>query len=428
MTRIERIRAGEVPPEVKQVAEEEGIELEDLLKYVKEGKAVILLNSKRKKPIKPVGVGKRLRTKVNVNIGTSPEFVDYEYELKKIELAEKYGAHTIMDLSVGGDVERMLEMVIEKSSLPVGTVPIYSAAVRAKKEGKSLLDLTVKDMFDVIIWQAERGVDFMTIHCGVTRRSLEELKKSNRVMGIVSRGGSMMVEWMVYNKKENPFYEYFDELLDIVKDYDVTLSLGDGLRPGSIADASDSPQLAELKVLGELTPVALEKGVQVMIEGPGHIPVHEIKVNVDIQKKICGEAPFYVLGPIVTDIAPGYDHITAAIGGAVAAMYGADFLCYVTPAEHVRLPTLEDVKEGIIATCIAAHAGDIAKELKGARNWDRELSYYRKRLDWEKHFSLAIDPEKPKKMREERPPLLSDTCTMCGEFCPLKQTEKLSSD
>jgi len=420
MTRIEKIRKGEVPPEAKIVAEEEGIALEEVLNFIKEGKVVIPLNSKRKKPIKPIGIGKKLRTKVNVNIGTSPEFVDYEYELKKLEIAEKFGADTIMDLSVGGDVEYMLEMVIEKSSIPVGTVPVYTAAVRAKNKRKSLIDLKVSEFFDTIALHAEKGVDFMTIHCGITKETVKKLKKAKRLVGVVSRGGSMMIEWMVHNKKENPFYENFDEVLNIARDYDITLSLGDGLRPGAIADASDIAQFAELELLAELIPRALEKGVQVMVEGPGHIPIHEIEMNVRIEKEKCREAPFYVLGPIVTDVAPGYDHITSAIGGAVAAMHGVDFLCYVTPAEHIRLPTLEDVKEGLIASKIAAHAGDIAKGIKGAKEWDKELSFFRKKLDWEKQFSLAIDKEKPKKMREERLPS-SDVCTMCGEYCPLKK-------
>ncbi len=420
MTRIERIRRGEIPEEALIVAEEEGIELEELLNFLKDGKGVIPLNSKRKKRIKPIGIGKKLRTKVNVNIGTSPEFVDYEYELKKLEIAEKFGADTIMDLSVGGDVDYMLELVIGRSSIPVGTVPVYTAAVRAKNKRKSLIDLRASEFFDVVISHAEKGVDFMTIHCGVTRKTLEKLKESKRLVGVVSRGGSMMIEWMAYNNKENPFYENFDELLNIAKEYDITLSLGDGLRPGAIEDASDSAQFSELEILGELVPRALEKGIQVIIEGPGHIPLHEIEMNVRMEKEKCREAPFYVLGPIVTDIAPGYDHITSAIGGAIAAMHGVDFLCYVTPAEHLRLPTLEDLKEGLIAARIAAHAGDIAKGIKGAKEWDKELSFFRKRLDWEKQFSLAIDPEKPRKMRKERPPS-SDTCTMCGEFCPLKK-------
>lgn len=421
MTRIEKIRKGEVPPEAEIIAEEEGIELNELLQFIKDGKAVILQNSKRKKAIKAVGVGKKLRTKVNVNIGTSPEFVDYEYELKKLEIAEKHGTDTIMDLSVGGDVDRMLEMVIEKASVPIGTVPIYTAAVYAKKRKKSVIELSEAELFDAILSHAEKGVDFMTIHCGVTKRTLEKLREAKRLLGVVSRGGSIMIEWMVYNRKENPFYENFDELLDIVKEYDITISLGDGLRPGAISDASDSAQFAELDLLAELIPRALEKGVQVMVEGPGHIPIHEIEKNVKIEKEKCKEAPFYVLGPIVTDVTPGHDHITSAIGGAVAAMYGVDFLCYVTPAEHIRLPTLEDLKEGLIAARIAAHVGDIAKGLRGAKEWDRELSFYRKRLDWEKQFSLAIDPEKPKKMREESHSS-SDVCTMCGEFCPLKKS------
>jgi phosphomethylpyrimidine synthase len=420
MTRIEKIRKGVVPPEARIVAEEEGVELEELLSFIRDGKAVILLNSKRKKPIKPVGIGKKLRTKVNVNIGTSPEFVDYEYELKKLEVAEKFGADTIMDLSVGGDVEYMLQMVIEKSSLPVGTVPVYTAAVHAKNKRKSIIDLKASEFFDAIISHAEMGVDFMTIHCGVTKETVRKLKKAKRLVGVVSRGGSMMIEWMAHNKKENPFYENFDEVLSIAREYDITLSLGDGLRPGAIADASDKAQFAELELLGELIPRALEKGVQVMVEGPGHIPIHEIEMNVKIEKEKCREAPFYVLGPIVTDVAPGYDHITSAIGGAVAAMHGVDFLCYVTPAEHLRLPTIEDVKEGLIAAKIAAHVGDIAKGIKGAKEWDKEISFFRKKLDWEKQFSLAIDREKPRKMREERPPS-SDVCTMCGEYCPLKR-------
>lgn len=421
MSRIDEIRRGRIPPEIYEVAKDEGVDVKFLLEKVKDGRVVILLNSKRRKKIKPVGVGEGLRTKVNVNIGTSPEKVDYDMEMKKLAIAEKYGADTVMDLSVGGDVRRMLEMVIENSSLPVGTVPVYQAAVFAKNRGISILDLSVRELMDVIVEQAEMGVDFMTVHCGITRSSIEKIGK--RLMGVVSRGGSIMIEWMGYNRRENPFYEYYDELLDIAKDYDLTLSLGDGLRPGAIEDATDSVQLGELEKIGELVERGREKGVQVMVEGPGHVPLNEIEINVRLEKAICKGAPFYVLGPIVTDIAPGYDHITSAIGGALAAMFGADFLCYVTPSEHLRLPSVEDVKEGLIASKIAAHAGDIAKGLKGAKDWDRRISEMRRKLDWEGQFRFALDPEKPKKMREESPPS-TDTCTMCGEFCPIKVVKK----
>lgn len=420
MARIEDIRKGDIPQEVYEVAKDEGVSVEWLANRISEGRVVILLNSKRNKKIKPVGIGYGLRTKVNVNIGTSPDRVNYELEMEKLNVAEKYGADTVMDLSIGGNVKRMLEMVIERSSLPVGTVPIYQSAVLAKNRGVSVLDLSVKELFDVIVEQAEMGVDFITVHCGITKSSIERI--GGRLMGVVSRGGSMMIEWMGYNKRENPFYEYYDELLDIAYEYDITLSLGDGLRPGAIEDATDLAQISELQKIGELVERARQKGVQSIVEGPGHIPLNEIEINVKLEKSICKGAPFYVLGPLVTDIAPGYDHITSAIGGALASMYGADFLCYVTPSEHLRLPSVEDVKEGLIASKIAAHAGDVAKGLKGAKEQDLRISELRKKLDWEGLFMFAIDPDKAKRMREGSSSI--DACTMCGEFCPIKVVKK----
>jgi phosphomethylpyrimidine synthase len=420
---MEEARKGKITPEMRSVAREEGLSLEEIKKGLAKGE-IIIPHNRRHKRIKVCGLGKGLRTKVNANIGTSPEHMSLKEEFAKMEVALSAGADTIMDLSVGGNISRIRREIIARCPVPLGTVPLYQAAVEAAKKKGSIVYMTVKDIFKVIEKQAQEGVDFMTLHCGVTWNTLERLRLEGRLTDIVSRGGSFLVTWMVYNKKENPLYENYEDLLDIAREYDVTLSLGDGLRPGSLADATDRPQIQELITLGELTERAWAQDVQVMIEGPGHIPLKEIEANVLLEKKLCKEAPFYVLGPLVTDVAPGYDHITSAIGGAIAAGAGADFLCYVTPSEHLRLPTIEDVKEGVIATRIAAHTGDLTKGIKGALDWDYRMSKMRKKLKWEEQIRLALDPERPKEYRKSSKPKVKDVCTMCGEYCALKQVEE----
>jgi phosphomethylpyrimidine synthase len=361
-----------------------------------------------------------MRTKVNANIGTSTDNPSFRRELKKLDVAVSVGADAIMDLSVGGNLAGLRRKIIRRSPVPVGTVPIYEIAVRAQKDNKDFLSFDSKSMLEVLASQARDGVDFFTVHAGVTRSSIAELSKKKRILGIVSRGGAILAAWINRNKKENPFFECFDDILDIAYDFDVTLSLGDGLRPGSILDATDPAQLAELKILGKLALRARKKNVQVMIEGPGHVPLNQIKENIELEKKLCHRAPFYVLGPLVTDIACGYDHITSAIGGALAASYGADFLCYVTPAEHLRHPSVEDVRLGVIASRIAAHAADIAKGIPHALDLDREMSYARKKRDWKKQVRLAIDPDKARQYHASSKPAVSNVCTMCGQFCSIK--------
>ena len=404
--------------EMEFVAKEENIKPGILRDGIAEGKIIIALNASRKKKIKPLGIGQGLSTKINANIGTSPKHIDIKYELKKLKIAVESGADTIMDLSIGGDVDKIRKIIINESPVPIGTVPIYQAAIEASKKKRLIAKLTADELFDTIEKQARDGVDFVTVHCGVTQDILAILKKHPRLMGVVSRGGSFLVEWMVYNKKENPLFEQFDRLLKIAKKYDLTLSLGDGLRPGSILDATDKAQIFELNTLGKLAKRAWKENVQVMIEGPGHVPLNQIQKNMALEKKVCHNAPFYVLGPLVTDVAPGYDHITSAIGGAIAASSGADFLCYVTPSEHLRLPSLEDVKEGVIASKIAAHAADISKGIKGAIEWDRKMSIARYNLDWKNQIKFAIDPLKVKEYRKNC--TSKKTCTMCGKYCAIK--------
>lgn len=420
MTQIEKAKNNLITEEMKVVASDEGVEVDLLRRKIADGKVVIPHNVKHDfKNFK--GIGEGLRTKVNVNIGTSPDEDELERELEKAEIAVKAGADSIMDLSTGGDLTRIRKAILESVNLPVGTVPIYQAAIEAVRRGKSIMDMDERSILGVIREHAEDGVDFMTIHCGVTKEVIERLRKRGRVMDIVSRGGAFLIEWMVYHGRENPLYQYFDEILDMAKEYDVTLSLGDGLRPGCIADATDSPQIQELIILGELRERAWSRGIQVMIEGPGHLPLHQIRANVLLEKELCGGAPFYVLGPVVTDVAPGYDHITGAIGGAVAGMAGADFLCYVTPGEHLRLPTLEDVREGVIVTRIAAHAADLAKEIPAALDWDFKISKERRELNWDKQIALSIDPEKAKKYRGTQS---TESCSMCGPYCAIKIVDK----
>jgi phosphomethylpyrimidine synthase len=406
--------------DIKRVAKDEELEPEFVKEGVQRGTIVILKNKVHQKA-KPVGVGKGLRTKINVNLGTSPDMCDFDLELKKLKLSQTLGADTVMDLSTGGEIRDLRVEILNRAEIPVGTVPIYETVCKLAQKGKSLEEMTKDSLFSVIEDHLKTGVDFLTVHCGLTRRAFPTLEKKKRMTGIVSRGGAFLYRWMKFHNKENPLYEYYDELLDLTKEYNATLSLGDGLRPGSIADSTDRTQMEELLVLGELVDRAREKGVQAMVEGPGHIPIHEIKANVLLEKKLCKGAPFYVLGPLVIDCAPGYDHIVSAIGGAIAASCGADFLCYVTPSEHLGLPDLEDVRQGVIASKIAAHAADIAKGVVRAEELDDQISKARKSFDWEKMMNLSLDPERA---REKRGELGSDykKCTMCGELCAMRKT------
>lgn len=423
MTQISDARAGKITPEMKSVAEKEKVDPGWLRDKIAEGRIVIPAN-RNHKGLVPCGVGEGLLIKVNANIGTSSDKVDLEEELAKLEVSISAGADTVMDLSTGGDINLCRGRIIRKSSVPVGTVPIYQAVVETINQKGGLIELTIDKIFEVIENQAADGVDFITVHCGLTRAALETLKHQGRITDIVSRGGAFLTTWMLHHNRENPLYENYDRLLEIAGKYDVTLSLGDGLRPGCIADATDRAQIHELMTLGQLTKYAWEKDVQVMIEGPGHVPLNQIRANVLLQKQLCHHAPFYVLGPLVTDIAAGYDHVACAIGGAVAGEAGADFLCYVTPTEHLCLPSVQDVREGVIVTRIAAHAGDIARGHKLAIERDRNMSVARKNLDWAAQMKFAIDPEKARRLREENPPAEDDVCTMCGKFCAIKQVKE----
>ena len=418
MTQLKKARKGNVTDAMRKVAEVEGIFAEELLKLIADGKVVVPMNPNHS-PIRPVGIGKTLRTKVNVNIGTSEDFPEVENELMKVEIALKYETDTIMDLSTGGDIRYIRCRILDKARIPLGTVPIYEVAIKAIAEKGSIVEMSEDDIFGVIEDQAKEGVDFMTVHAGLTSKAIERLKNQGRVADVVSRGGAFHLAWILHNEKENPLYSSFDRLVDIAYKYDVTLSLGDGLRPGAIADASDRPQIEELLTLGELVKRCWERDVQVMVEGPGHVPLDQIEMNIKLQKQVCRGAPFYVLGPLVTDIAPGYDHIVSAIGGAIAASAGADFLCYVTPSEHLGLPSENDVREGLIASKIAAHAADIVKGVKGARERDLELSEARKQLDWDKQLKLVLDPHKFKDVRQQRS-TKSKACSMCGDFCAMR--------
>ncbi len=408
---------------LKRVSEIEKIDLKILKERVEKGEIVILKNRDRDN-VKSVGIGKGLRTKVNTNIGTSPEKNDLEFELKKLQIAIETGTDTVMDLSTAGDLDLIRNEIIRNCAIPLGTVPIYQAVVETIKDKGSIVKMDEDKIFEVIERHLKDGVDFITVHCGVTQKVLKCLREEGRTLDIVSRGGAFHATWMITNKKENPLYENFDQLLKLAKKYDAVLSLGDGLRPGSIADSTDRAQIEELVTLGELTQEARNKGVQVIIEGPGHMPLNEIEANVTLEKKICYNAPFYVLGPLVTDVAMGYDHISASIGAAIAASHGADFICYVTPSEHLGLPNLEDVKLGVIGARIAAHAGDIAKGIKGAEEWDEKISKKRKKRDWDAQINLSIDPATAKRLRSEsKPTLEDDVCTMCGKYCAIKIVE-----
>ena len=419
-TQLDYARQGTITKEMKEAALAEGVTPEFIRDGLVAGNIIICHNVKHAGG-RPLAVGRGLRTKVNANIGTSADDLDIAKELEKARVAVRHGADAIMDLSTGGPVDEIRRAIINETSACIGSVPLYQAAldaVRTKK--KAIVDMTVDDIFAGIIKHAEDGVDFITVHCGVTRATVERMKNEGRIMDVVSRGGAFTIEWMAHNNKENPLFEHFDRLLEITKEYDMTLSLGDGFRPGCLADATDRAQIHELILLGELTQRAQDFGVQVMIEGPGHMPLNQIEANILLQKRLCHGAPFYVLGPLVTDIAPGYDHITCAIGGTIAAAAGADFLCYVTPSEHLRLPTVEDVREGVVASRIAAHAADIVKGVKGAMEKDIQMARCRKKLDWEGQFALAIDPEKAKRLRAESGVADHGACTMCGEFCAYK--------
>lgn len=424
MTLLEKTRRGEVPETVARAAREEGMAPERLRDLVASGRAVIPRNRNRR-PIRAVAIGEGLRVKVNANVGTSRDRADVAAELEKMRVAVAAGADAVMDLSTGGPIDRIRRAILSECKVPVGTVPVYQAAADAAGKGKSWAELSPDDFFEGIVRQAEDGVDFMTVHCGVTREALERLTREGRRLDIVSRGGSLLAEWMEFNGRENPFFEQYDRLLAICREYDVTISLGDGLRPGCLADATDRAQVYELMTLGELTERAWAAGVQVMIEGPGHVPLHQIAANVTLQKRLCHGAPFYVLGPLVTDIAPGYDHITSAIGGAIAAWHGADFLCYVTPSEHLRLPTLEDVRIGVIASRIAAHAADVARGIPGAADRDARMADARRNLDWRAQAELSLDPEAVRAIRGASPPAADEAaCTMCADLCAIKTSRK----
>jgi len=425
MTQLEKARKGLITKEMKIAARSEKVAPQYIRQGLVDGTIVICRNVNHS-AIKPLAIGKGLRTKVNANIGTSKDHMDLNLELKKLKTAVEAGADTVMDLSTGGNLAAIRKKVMKESTVAIGTVPIYQAAVKMIKNGKAISEMTADDIFAVIEENGKDGVDFITVHCGVTRLSVAALKSQKRILGIVSRGGSMTANWMDCNKKENPLYEEYDRLLKIAHQYDMVLSLGDGLRPGAIDDATDQAQLQELIILGELAARARTAGVQVMIEGPGHVPLTEIVTNIKLQKEICNNAPFYVLGPLPTDIAPGYDHITSAIGGAIAGAAGADFLCYVTPAEHLRLPTLNDVRDGVIAARIAAHIADIAKGVKGARERDRKMSRCRNNFDWQGQMDLSIDPQKTVSLLEKSKSAKDEGCTMCGELCAIKLGKKKS--
>ena len=420
-TQMDAARKGIITKEMECVAAKEHMDINELVKLVAWGQVIIPAN-KNHKCLDPNGIGSMLRTKINVNLGTSRDCVDLDMELDKVNNAVKMGAEAIMDLSSFGDTQKFRRKLTTECPAIIGTVPIYDAVVYYHK---ALKEITAKEWLDIVRMHAEDGVDFMTINCGINKATAKKFRADKRLMNIVSRGGSIIYAWMEMTGNENPFFEYYDEVLDICREYDVTMSLGDACRPGCIMDASDISQIEELVTLGELTRRAWEKDVQVMIEGPGHMPINQIQANMEIQKTICKGAPFYVLGPLVTDIAPGYDHITSAIGGAIAATYGASFLCYVTPAEHLRLPDLNDVKEGIIAARIAAHAADIAKGVPGAIDWDLKMDKARRVLDWDAQFDAAIDPEKARRYRQEAKPEKEDTCSMCGNFCAVKNMNKI---
>lgn len=421
-TQMEAARKGIVTEEMRRVAQKENRSMEELMPLMADGKMVIPANVNHK-ALDPNGVGSMLKTKINVNLGVSRDCKDYDLEMKKVMRAVELGAEAIMDLSSHGNTQPFRKKLCDECPAMIGTVPIYDSVIHYQRD---LNTLTAKDFIDVIRLHAQDGVDFVTLHCGITRKTVEQIKNGTRKMNIVSRGGSLVFAWMSMTGEENPFFEYYDEILEICREYDVTISLGDACRPGCLADATDGVQIEELIRLGELTERAWARDVQVMVEGPGHVPLDQIAANMKIQGTICKGAPFYVLGPLVTDIAPGYDHITAAIGGAVAAWSGAAFLCYVTPAEHLALPNVDDVHQGIIASKIAAHAADIAKKIPGARQQDDRMADARRILDWDAQYKEALDPETAKAIRDSRLPEEDhgDTCSMCGKFCAVRSMNK----
>lgn len=423
MTQMERALQGEITPQMQVVARGEGVAAEIIRQRLARGLVVIPFNP-RHQGLQACGIGYGLKTKVNANLGTSPVYPQWENELAKMEAALGAGADAIMDLSTGGELQACRREILDRCPVPVGTVPIYEAAVRTRLQGNLVVEMEADELFQVIAEHAAQGVDFITVHCGVTRTIVEKMKTQPRLLGIVSRGGAMMAGWMLHRQEENPLYAQFDRLLEICKTFDVTLSLGDGLRPGCLADATDRAQLEELMTLGELVQRARAAQVQVMVEGPGHVPYDQIEANIKLQKRLCFDAPFYVLGPLVTDLAAGYDHIAAAIGGTLAAVAGADFLCYVTPSEHLGLPTAEDVREGTIASRIAAHAADLVKGVPGAWARDLAMAEARRDLNWERQMELALDPQRARQVRQARNPVPQDVCSMCGEFCAIDLVNK----
>lgn len=427
MTRIEVARNGSISDELELVASSEGLEPEVVRQLVADGSLTVIRNTLRE--IKPLAVGARSRIKVNANIGTSSSRADIREELAKMHVAVDNGADAVMDLSTSGDLAGIRSALLRECPKAIGTVPLYEMAVLAGKKGRSVLEITADEMFSVIESHCSQGIDFLTLHCGVTRRTVARFKEVDRLAGAVSRGGTIIMEWMHHNGLENPLYEQYDRLLDILAEYDVAVSLGDGFRPGALCDATDRVQIEELSLLGELVKRARRRNVGVFVEGPGHVPLNQVAMNIEIQKTLCDNAPFYVLGPLVTDISPGYDHIAAAIGGAVAGMAGADFLCYVTPAEHLRLPSIDDVREGVIASRIAAHAADIGRGHPGAMEWDNAISRAKRDLDWERVFSMCVDPRKARRYRESLLPRGENEglCSMCGEFCAVKRSREVYS-
>jgi phosphomethylpyrimidine synthase len=422
MTQLELAIKGIISPQMTLVAQQEGVEAEVIREGVAKGTIVIPANTNHANLV-PCGIGQGLKTKVNANIGTSSDFGNIDTELEKLRVAIDSRADTVMDLSTGGDISAIRRSIITSSSLPIGTVPIYQAGIEAIDRHSAIVKMTTDELFASIEEHARDGVDFITVHCGVTQSAIARLKKQGRVADVVSRGGAFLIGWIIYNERENPLYEYYDRLLEIARQFDVTLSLGDGMRPGSLADATDRAQVEELLVIGELVQRAQQAGVQVMVEGPGHLPLNQIEANVRLEKAICKGAPFYVLGPLVTDVAAGYDHITGAIGGAIAATAGADFLCYVTPAEHLSLPDPEDVRQGVLASRIAGHAADIAKGVKGAEEWDMKMSVARKKFDWEEQARLSLDPERSRQVHMKHTSA-GTACSMCGEYCAMALVEK----
>jgi phosphomethylpyrimidine synthase len=423
MTQLQEALKGEITPLMRAVAAREDLDPEFIRDGIAGGTIAVPKNINHDYRV-DCGIGAGLSTKINANIGTSGDCCSLDVELEKLEVCRKYGADTVMDLSTAGDLRAIRKRVIADAGMPVGTVPIYQIMVELAEEKKVFKAMDPERLFEIIEQHGEDGVDFITVHCGVTINVIEKLQRQKRLMDIVSRGGAFLAQWIMANNRENPLYEQYDRLIEIALKYDMTLSLGDGLRPGCLADATDNSQIEELVTLGELSKRAQEAGVQVIVEGPGHVPLNDIVENIRMQKELCNSAPFYVLGPLVTDIAPGYDHITAAIGGAIAAAAGADYLCYVTPAEHLRLPTVDDVREGVIASKIAAHAADIAKGVKGARERDDQMARYRKARDWKKQIDCALDPYRAAELHEAGKSMSDDVCSMCGRFCSMKMLDK----